>query len=141
MESLKNMHKQILHNVEMVQDRSSKILQEQEKDLLRAFRARLFDVQVKGRGFVLSWRDHPKILRGIQSMVKKAFEAKRGCCLAEAGKTYSALFGGGRRKIFSVERLDFDILSRVIPSVEPTRNTMYRLRILCVNFPRQSRGV
>lgn len=46
MESLKNMHQQILHNVEMVQDRSSKILQEQEKDLLRAFRARLFDVQV-----------------------------------------------------------------------------------------------
>lgn len=48
MESLKSMHQQILHNVEMVQDRSSKILQEQEKDLLRAFRARLFDVQVKG---------------------------------------------------------------------------------------------
>lgn len=47
MDSLKNMHQQILHNVEMVQDRSSKILQEQEKDLLRAFRARLFDVQVK----------------------------------------------------------------------------------------------
>lgn len=46
MDSLKNMHQQILHNVEMVQDRSSKILQEQEKDLLRAFRARLFDVQV-----------------------------------------------------------------------------------------------
>lgn len=41
------MHQQILHNVEMVQDRSSKILQEQEKDLLRAFRARLFDVQVR----------------------------------------------------------------------------------------------
>lgn len=51
MESLKNMHQQILHNVEMVQDRSSKILQEQEKDLLRAFRARLFDVQV--------WRRFP----------------------------------------------------------------------------------
>lgn len=49
MENLKNMHQQILHNVEMVQDRSSKILQEQEKDLLRAFRARLFDVQVRGR--------------------------------------------------------------------------------------------
>lgn len=46
MESLKAMHQQILYNVEMVQDRSSKILQEQEKDLLKAFRARLFDVQV-----------------------------------------------------------------------------------------------
>ncbi|CAM9614149.1 unnamed protein product [Ectocarpus sp. 4 AP-2014] len=33
MESLKNMHQQILHNVEMVQDRSSKILQEQERAL------------------------------------------------------------------------------------------------------------
>lgn len=50
MESLKDMHQQILHNVEMVQDRSSKILQEQEKDLLRAFRARLFDVQVGAAG-------------------------------------------------------------------------------------------
>ncbi len=33
------------------QDRTAKILQEQEKDLLRAFRARLFDIQVRaGRG-------------------------------------------------------------------------------------------
>ncbi|CAM9937047.1 unnamed protein product, partial [Choristocarpus tenellus] len=47
MQSIKNMHQQILYNVEMVQDRSSKILQEQEKDLLRAFRARLFDVQTE----------------------------------------------------------------------------------------------
>lgn len=29
------------------QDRTAKILQEQEKDLLRAFRARLFDIQVR----------------------------------------------------------------------------------------------
>lgn len=60
MESLKNMHQQILHNVEMVQDRSSKILQEQEKDLLRAFRARLFDVQVQTYGMNHAWvdRDH-----------------------------------------------------------------------------------
>ncbi|CAN0076116.1 unnamed protein product, partial [Discosporangium mesarthrocarpum] len=47
MQNLKEMHQQILHNVEMVQDRSSKILQEQERDLLRAFRARLFDVQTE----------------------------------------------------------------------------------------------
>lgn len=53
MESLKSMHQQILHNVEMVQDRSSKILQEQEKDLLRAFRARLFDVQVHQHGAII----------------------------------------------------------------------------------------
>ncbi len=72
MESLKNMHQQILHNVEMVQDRSSKILQEQEKDLLRAFRARLFDVQVKG--------GHSIITRGITPI--KLFEAhvKIGRC-------------------------------------------------------------
>ncbi len=42
---LKNMHNQILQNVELVQDRTARILQEQESDLLRAFRARLFDVQ------------------------------------------------------------------------------------------------
>lgn len=54
MENLKNMHQQILHNVEMVQDRSSKILQEQEKDLLRAFRARLFDVQVSKKNVRIS---------------------------------------------------------------------------------------
>lgn len=57
MESLKNMHQQILHNVEMVQDRSSKILQEQEKDLLRAFRARLFDVQVRTYGMKQVWME------------------------------------------------------------------------------------
>lgn len=42
---LKSMHSQILSNVELVQDRTARILQEQESDLLRAFRARLFDVQ------------------------------------------------------------------------------------------------
>ena len=46
MKDLKNMHKRIMSNVEIVQDRTAKILQEQERDLLRAFRARLFDVQV-----------------------------------------------------------------------------------------------
>ena len=39
------MQNQILENVELVQDRTAKVLQEQERDLLRAFRARLFDVQ------------------------------------------------------------------------------------------------
>jgi hypothetical protein len=38
---------QILSNVERVQERTGKILQEQERDLLRAFRARLFDVQTE----------------------------------------------------------------------------------------------
>lgn len=33
-------------NVELVQDRTVQLLQEQERDLLRAFRARLFDIQV-----------------------------------------------------------------------------------------------
>jgi len=44
---LKAMHSQILNNVELVQDRTARILQEQERDLLRAFRARLFDVQAE----------------------------------------------------------------------------------------------
>lgn len=47
MSKLKNMHRQILNNVELVQDRTARILQEQERDLLRAFRARLFDVQTE----------------------------------------------------------------------------------------------
>lgn len=44
-EKLKAMQNQIINNVDLVQDRTSRILQEQERDLLRAFRARLFDVQ------------------------------------------------------------------------------------------------
>lgn len=47
MSKLKNMQNQILNNVSLVQDRTTKILQEQERDLLRAFRARLFDVQTE----------------------------------------------------------------------------------------------
>jgi hypothetical protein len=41
------MQTQIVENVELVQDRTAHILQEQERDLLRAFRARLFDVQTE----------------------------------------------------------------------------------------------
>ena len=44
---LKSMQGQIVKNVELVQDRTSRVLQEQERDLLRAFRARLFDVQTE----------------------------------------------------------------------------------------------
>lgn len=47
MAKLKNLHQEILSHVVLVQDRTSRILQEQEKDLLRAFRARLFDVQTE----------------------------------------------------------------------------------------------
>eukprot|EP01041_Mallomonas_annulata_P011130 gene11130-23265_t len=47
MEKLKVMQQQIVNNVELVQDRTARILQEQERDLLRAFRARLFDVQTE----------------------------------------------------------------------------------------------
>jgi len=47
MSQLKNMQGQIMNNVELVQDRTARILQEQERDLLRAFRARLFDVQTE----------------------------------------------------------------------------------------------
>ena len=44
---LKKMQGAIMTNVELVQDRTSRILQEQERDLLRAFRARLYDVQTE----------------------------------------------------------------------------------------------
>lgn len=47
MASLKHMQHQIVENVELVQDRTANVLQEQERDLLRAFRARLFDVQTE----------------------------------------------------------------------------------------------
>ncbi|KAG2815520.1 hypothetical protein PC116_g5756 [Phytophthora cactorum] len=45
MDRVRTMHRNILDSVDQVQDRTSKILQEQEKDLLRAFRARLYSVQ------------------------------------------------------------------------------------------------
>jgi len=44
---LKNMQSQILSNVALVQDRFSRVMQEQERDLLRAFQARLLDVQAE----------------------------------------------------------------------------------------------
>lgn len=47
MQTVRAMHTQILSNVGQVQDRTARILQEQERDLLRAFRARLFDVQTE----------------------------------------------------------------------------------------------
>lgn len=47
MDSVRNLHRNIINCVEHVQDRTSKVLQEQEKDLLRAFRSRLFDVQTE----------------------------------------------------------------------------------------------
>ena len=47
MNNLKNMQSSILKNVDLVQDRTARILQEQERDLVRAFRARLFDVQTE----------------------------------------------------------------------------------------------
>jgi hypothetical protein len=47
MNKLKQLQGQIINNVTLVQDRTAKILQEQERDLLRAFRARLFDVQTE----------------------------------------------------------------------------------------------
>jgi len=41
------MQGQIMSNIELVQDRTARILQEQERDLLKAFRARLYDVQTE----------------------------------------------------------------------------------------------
>eukprot|EP01138_Halocafeteria_seosinensis_P009788 gb/GECG01009999.1/.p1 GENE.gb/GECG01009999.1/~~gb/GECG01009999.1/.p1 ORF type:complete len:465 (+),score=98.19 gb/GECG01009999.1/:1-1395(+) len=47
MNRLRKMHSNIQGNVEHVQEQTARILQEQERDLLRAFRARLFDVQTE----------------------------------------------------------------------------------------------
>lgn len=47
MEVLRDMHTNILGNIEHVQEQTSRILAENERDLLRAFRARLFDVQTE----------------------------------------------------------------------------------------------
>ena len=41
------MHKDIMYNIDLVENATQRILQEQERDLLRAFRARLFDMQVR----------------------------------------------------------------------------------------------
>ena len=45
MSRLRSMHSDVLGNIEHVQSATTRVLQEQERDLLRAFRARLFDVQ------------------------------------------------------------------------------------------------
>ena len=45
MMKLKSMQDQIIKNVEQTQDRTCRVLQEQEKDLVRSYRARLFDLQ------------------------------------------------------------------------------------------------
>jgi len=42
---IRRMHKAVMDNVETIQTRTAAILKEQEADLLRAFRARLFDTQ------------------------------------------------------------------------------------------------
>ncbi|GBG25652.1 WD repeat protein [Hondaea fermentalgiana] len=43
--NIRDLHKQLMKNIEHVQDSTAKVLQDQERDLLRAFRARLFDIQ------------------------------------------------------------------------------------------------
>mmetsp|Transcript_52393 Transcript_52393/g.104048 ORF Transcript_52393/g.104048 Transcript_52393/m.104048 type:complete len:481 (+) Transcript_52393:57-1499(+) len=45
--SLKNIHQEIMSNLDLVKGATTTIMQDQEKDLLRAFRARLFDVQTE----------------------------------------------------------------------------------------------
>lgn len=47
MKNVREMHTQILRNVSVVQDRTARLVQEQERDLLTAFRARLLDVQAE----------------------------------------------------------------------------------------------
>ena len=45
--SIRHLHKNVLENVDSIQSRTAAILKEQEADLLRAFRARLFDTQTE----------------------------------------------------------------------------------------------
>lgn len=45
MADLRNLHRGILNGIGTFQARTSRVLQEQERDLLRAFRSRLYDVQ------------------------------------------------------------------------------------------------
>ena len=47
MQRLRNDHKHVLDGIGSLQKRTATVLQEQEKDLLRAFRARLYDVQIE----------------------------------------------------------------------------------------------
>lgn len=47
MDDIRSVHREIQSSVAQVQERTTGILQEQEKDLLRAFRARLYDVQTE----------------------------------------------------------------------------------------------
>ena len=44
---LKSMQDQIIQNVEQAQDRTYRVLQEQEKDLVRSYRAKLFELQTE----------------------------------------------------------------------------------------------
>jgi hypothetical protein len=75
---LKSVHGKILGSVELVQDRTAKILQEQERDLLRAFRARLFDVQTelekeksKKDDGATAWIEKSRALEGEKEWAKE----------------------------------------------------------------------
>lgn len=69
MQELYALHGQILQSMDAIHDRSASALKEQEADLLRAFRAKLYDVQVnleseKGRNVdgSLEWLDRARTL-------------------------------------------------------------------------------
>eukprot|EP00967_Tisochrysis_lutea_P083231 scaffold115589_cov26-Tisochrysis_lutea.AAC.1 len=47
MEKLRSTHRQVLEGVASLKQRTASVLAEQERDLLRAFRARLYDVQIE----------------------------------------------------------------------------------------------
>ena len=69
--NLKKMHEDIQCNVGIVQHRTARLVQEQELDLLRAFRARLADVQIelekekeKTDDGAMAWIDRSRTLEG-----------------------------------------------------------------------------
>lgn len=47
LDKLRDLHGSIVSNIDHVQEQTARILQEQERDLLRAFRARLYDLQME----------------------------------------------------------------------------------------------
>ena len=47
MDPLRNVHEQVLDTISSIQNKTARVLQDQERDLIRAFRARLADVTVE----------------------------------------------------------------------------------------------
>ena len=89
---LHDMHETVVSNLERSEDRTTKILREQERSLMRAFRARvhdtnkeLSDVRPSRRRAVAPWRGgHAGVARGV---ARRAGRAKKERALVLSGTT------------------------------------------------------